>query len=381
MITKIMVAGVSATRQYFRSTSSFMRLLLLKGDSQYVQHGTRGDVAREMAATEFLKSDYNALLLMDLDQEFDPHTINRLREHNKDMVSAHYMKRTTGLLQSIWQYTLDGEWPYLPYLYPDIPKTGMHRIASTGMGCVLIMREVIEAVKEYLNETQPGANPFEIGKIPELTPVHTNFGSDYRFFWYAQKLGFELWGDADIETPHASSIWLHRRVLEDMTPTPEKIADYLMTHQYKNTIKSRGKMTLNSFEARRIILDQEYRNAEGDNKIIIGGQLAEIEMWMRDLQQMAPPEGMVRKWAEKRPDNAPKLPTFSTQAELDAAIGDQRENAINGMSAEDATAHRKNTRQNEAVDAAKRMSLYNKSQKPVESIQTSTDPGEMVQLV
>ena len=377
-ISKVMVAGLTADRQYIDSILSFDRFLKLgKDDSLFVQKGTRGDVGRETIANKFLESNHDALLMLDLDQQFPADTLIKLRSHDKDMVSAHYMKRTSRFLQSIWQYTVDGDWPYLPYLPPDIPKTGMHRIASTGMGCVLIKRSVVEAVKGYLWLDRLGANPFSIGTIPELTPVHTNFGSDYRFFWYAQKLGFELWGDADLDTPHAASIWLTRDTVDDMMATAEKKSEYLMTHVFQNAIRSRGMITLNALIAREQALNDALAiSSDKTQRLIIEGQLIECRMWKKELGNSPAPK-MVRAWEQQKPKDKPILPTFSTQQEVDYAIA-HREEAINGAGPEEAGELRKGVRQREAVDAAKRINMANELRSPAPA--ASTNRGELVEL-
>jgi len=370
-----MVAGLSADRQYLKSSLSFQRLQIGERDGVYAQYGTRGDVGREMIANKFLESKYDSLLMLDLDQDFPPDTLTRLRAHDKDMVSGHYMKRTTRFLQSIWQYTLDGEWPYLPYIYPDIPKTGLHRIASTGLGCALIKRGVIENVKEFLNARAFGSNPFEIGKIPEVSPISVNFGSDYRFFFYAQKLGYELWGDADLELPHAASIWLTRTPWEDMASTAEKRRDYLMKHVFENSIRSRAMITLNAVEARLKVLGDAYAEAEGRQKDVIGGQITEAQLWRDELTRLSPPAEYVRPWAEERPKDKPVFPTFRTQQEVDYAV-EHRETAIDGSSPAEAAEKRKEVRQREAVDAANRINLANNILHPP----ASTNQGEILQI-
>lgn len=364
-----MVAGLSADRQYLNSTISFTNIKLRDIDGQFVQHGTRGDVGRAIICDQFLNSKHDALLLLDLDMEFQPDVLERLRVHSHDMVSGHYMKRTTRFLHSIWQYTVDGSWPYLPYVAPEIPLSGMHRLASTGMGCVLIRRKVIEAVKAFL---PLGSNPFDIGLVPELSPMHGNFGSDYRFFYYAQKLGFELWGDADVDCPHASSIWVTRQTHKDIQPSLDKTAEYMMTHVWENTIRSRGVISLNALIARRTALEAALAKSKGEQKLVIEGQLAEVDIWMNDLKAKSPPTNAVRPWAEKLPADKPQFPAFRTEQELEYAMNN-REVASNGSGAEEAADIRKDVRQREAVDAAKRLDLYN-------HLHTSTNKGTLDKL-
>lgn len=369
MFKSVMVAGLSADRQYLTSTLSFTKIKTRPADGVFVQHGTRGDVGRGIIADQFLKSNHDGLLMLDLDQRFPENTLEQLRSHARPMVSGHYMKRTTRFLQSIWQYTLDGDWPYLPYIAPNIPITGLHRIATTGMGCVLIHREVVERVRAHIPE---GSNPFDIGTVPELTPfAGLSFGSDYRFFYYAQKLGFELWGDADLECPHVTSLWLTRTSHEDIQPSPEKTYDHLMKRVFEASIRSRGMITLNAVVARKAVLEGEYAGADGNQKLIIAGQIAECETWEKELIANSPPQDFVRAWADKKPEDKPQFPSFRTEIEKNYAI-EHREEAINGADPEAAAAFRRDSRQNEATDAAKRLHLFN--------LNTSTNQGEMTKV-
>ena len=67
-ISKVMVAGLSADRQYLKSSISLQKLKLGEKDSVYIQHGTRGDVGRELIANKFLEGNFDALLMLDLDE-------------------------------------------------------------------------------------------------------------------------------------------------------------------------------------------------------------------------------------------------------------------------------------------------------------------------
>src|SRR3990167_1486032 len=225
---RVLIAGISAVRQYFDSVHSWETMQRRKGDELWFQATNIGEMGRQLAVEKFLTSpQFDAIFMCDLDQKFPMDALEKLRAHDKDMVTGHYMQRRTSTLRSNWKYTIDGGWPYLPYLYQHIPRKGMHRLASTGLGCALIKREPIAAVKRYLDHWEHGSNPFEIGKIPELDIRFGNFGSDYRFFFYAQKLGFELWGDASVETPHATNIWMTSDIHETFMPNPERDAEML----------------------------------------------------------------------------------------------------------------------------------------------------------
>ena len=200
----IFVAGVSSELQYTKGVNSFRSLELGANDIAALHYGATGLTARKALCSEFLKKkEYDAIALFDLDMEFPVDTIQRLRKHGLDMVSGHYYRRQMKPMVSIIDISLDETWPYIPLL--DVPQSGLHEIASTGMGCVLIRRQVIEAVAA---ELPPLLHPFDNGPLEWLTGSHINLGQDKRFFALARRLGYKLWLDAEIKCRHAITNWI-----------------------------------------------------------------------------------------------------------------------------------------------------------------------------
>lgn len=362
-IGKVMIAGISAPRQYFSSLHSWENMKRRPGDKVYHQATNIGEVGRTIAVEKFLADkQFDALFMCDLDQEFPMDALEMLRSHDKDMVTGHYMQRRTSSLISNWKYTVDGDWPYLPYLYDEIPRTGLHRLACTGLGCVLIKREPIVAVKKYLDYWEPNSNPFEIGKIPELDIRYGNFGSDYRFFFYAQRLGYELWGDADVETPHATNIWLTRASHKLFEYSADKDAKMLNEKVFLPTIRSYGIISLNAIVARKkailgVLGEMEAdKNADQRNYDVLQGQLLECQMWIDTLSAESPPPGFVEKWhRDPQPalaDAPVKFPTFKSREELDEALANP-EKDIEGQSPEQLAANRTIASRNGAMEAAR----------------------------
>jgi len=201
---KIFVAGVSSELQYTKGINSFRSVQTNKGDVVALHYGATGLAARKALCSEFLsKTEFDAIALMDLDMDFPVNTIQKLREHDLDMVSGHYYRRQLDPMASIVDLITDETWPHIPIM--DVPKSGLHEIASTGMGCVLIKRHVIEAVAEKL---PPLEHPFDGGPVEWLTDSHIHLGQDKRFFALARKLGYKLWLDADVRCKHALTVWM-----------------------------------------------------------------------------------------------------------------------------------------------------------------------------
>jgi hypothetical protein len=200
----VFVIGVSSETQYVNGLLSFRDLVIDANDTLAVHHGATGLYARKAGCTEFLEhKEYDALFLLDLDMTYPRDALKRLREHDLDMVSGHYYKRQLRPMFSVVDVSPDGTWPYIPLL--DVPQSGLHEIASTGMGCVLIRRHVIEAVAR---ELPPLSHPFDNGPLEWLTGSNYALGQDKRFFSIARKLGYKLYLDADVKCKHGVTAWI-----------------------------------------------------------------------------------------------------------------------------------------------------------------------------
>lgn len=383
VINNVMLAGVSADKQHIKSFKSFMEIERNDGDGIYVQDSSRGDIARTLVCDRFLNDTrYDALLLCDLDQVFPKDTLIRLRSHDLDMVSGHYMKRTTKRTESIWQQSVvPCDWPY--YSLVDPPLTGLHRLASSGMGCVLIKRHVIEDVAMMLPK---GSSPFEIGKLPEVAILQGNFGSDYRFFYLAQKLGYELWGDAEVDCPHAITVWLRRNTAELMLEDRMNSINYQVKTMFSNSVKGKDMINGNTIMARIIQLNEIRKETSEERKLlVIDGQIAECEMWLEEYKKNANSPEDVEMWKNnyRYYGTPPKghditLPVFESEQEAEQAIA-TRDLAMGNIDEQEAAKVRSRIRQEEAAKAVGRMNGQNKDNK-FQTLITSTNTGEMSEL-
>jgi hypothetical protein len=376
---KVFIAGITAQWQYIPAFHSFLEMKIRKGDEQRYRTGGRGDVERSNALKGFYESKCDALMMCDLDHKFPVDALEKLRAHNLPMVSGHYMKRTTHSLKSIWQWSLEPlSWPYLPFINP--PRTGMHKIAVTGMGCVLIQREVIEAVARMM---PPGANPFEIGKLPDAAYLQSNFGSDYRFFYLAQKLGYELWGDADVELPHAATAWLKRDTIFELEQARKEVIHEMTDNVIRASIQNNGAPTKNAFMARIIQLRNERETVTNPDVLkVIDGQIAENEFYLAEVSEYAPPPEAIEvwknrySWANGIPEFLQsnlrdiKLPTFGKRDLVERAI-EERDLAPDGSNEEEAIQKRGMAHQAQARRVAEKLNAFN-----VPGTAVSLGPGE-----
>ena len=202
---KVFVGGVTSERQYTKSLFRFVDLVIRDGDQKVVPGNVlRGDAARIELCDEFLEGDKDAILMLDMDMAPPNDMLEKLRKHDLDAVTAHYWKRQFPM-ESICGISSDDTWPYIPL--DPVPTKGLHEVVTTGFGCVLIKREVVEAVKDSLPK---GDHPFALGTTPEMAHGELHFGADFRFFHLVRKLGYKLWLDAEVESLHAMTMWLGR---------------------------------------------------------------------------------------------------------------------------------------------------------------------------
>ena len=215
---RVYVAGISGDVQYVKSLRTFYEIEVEPGDEKRERASGRGDVSRLLACEEFLeRKEFGAIGFFDLDMLHPPDVLKRLRAHDLDMVTGHYYARNSRNTHSVISNFGDGTFPFPPMV--DIPRSGLHEIAVTGLGCVLIKRRVVEDVARYLPK---GDNPFAIGVLPQLTRDHRALGSDFRFFTAARYLGYKLWLDAGVESRHGIIYWVNHEIADRLRNYPKE---------------------------------------------------------------------------------------------------------------------------------------------------------------
>ena len=290
---RILVAGVSAELQYVKSQNSFYGLRVQDGDYRTFDFGKPGIHARRKIGSLFeRKTQYDALLLCDMDMKFPEDALESMRARDVDMVTGHYFRRRTNPMLSVVQIERDG-WPYVPMI--DVPDEGLHEVASTGMGCVLIKREVYTAVKDGLPK---GGHPFNEAPLPWLTGDYAHFGQDVAFFAQARRLGYKLWLDASVECAHGHTMWLTKKLYDQLGHKDEQLENwtklFAVSREKNGMDKKTAKIRIEQLEmARKEVADElaraEERVAMLTNQLAVAdGQIAEREM---DKQQRDYPPG------------------------------------------------------------------------------------------
>jgi hypothetical protein len=207
----VYISAVSSEKQYAKTLDSFYEMDIREGDIRGVLFGRPGFIARMDLCDAFLKDKTkDAILLVDLDMVIPRDGLEKLRAHDLDMVTGHYFRRHTAPIMSVCQ-VVDKENNQIPLV--DVPDSGLHEIAATGFGFVLIKREVIEAVAKL----DKISHPFAPGPVPEVGHYDI-FGQDIRFFYYTRKLGYRLWLDAGVECKHATTFYTSKWLYDIIRP-------------------------------------------------------------------------------------------------------------------------------------------------------------------
>lgn len=345
---RVFLAGVSSYMQFVASLNTFHDMKIRDGDEKATNYNARGDIARITLCNEFLRrAEFDAIFMADLDMKYPPDLLERLRSHDVDMVTGHYFKRQPNPIQSVVSVSSDGSWPYHPLV--DIPDDGLHEVACTGMGNVLIKRKVIEDVIKAL---RPGEHPFQIGPMPEMVDGdHGSFGADFLFFTTARQLGYRLWLDAhpDAEARHAATLWVDRRIYNIMRPHQYKKREgyWRETFRYERKLHGMDKKTA---EARLQQLQEhrmEYANLLDAAKeqmefyryklAVIDGQIAERGI---DTQNNPlPPKAKKVK----------NVPVFPSKEEAERALANRGKGPM-GETAEEAADLRDDVHKQHAQD-------------------------------
>lgn len=160
--------------------------------------------ARNRIAARFLQSDCTHLLFLDTDLIFSPEHVERLISHGQPFIIGLYPKKQE---QLAWVCNTREEFG------PRDPETGLQRILYGGTGCMLIAREVIEAViathPEVAYQPDDGEDDvplydiFRVGVYEDPVAKRRRYLSeDWFFCQYALDAGYPLYADTHVVLKH-----------------------------------------------------------------------------------------------------------------------------------------------------------------------------------
>lgn len=142
---KILIAIPTAQNIHPQTFKSIYDLVIPDGyeaDFQYF-YGYSVDQVRNLIASWVVKS-YDYLFAVDYDISFEPLTLVRLLQHDLDVVSGLYIQRKPGEhILEIYRTAENGDQYNVPVCFL---RNELEPIDACGFGCVLVKREVLEAV-------------------------------------------------------------------------------------------------------------------------------------------------------------------------------------------------------------------------------------------
>lgn len=208
--------------------------------------GTKGFEARQLHFERWLEeTKHPFMLLLDADEIYEPDTLERLRSRKLPYLSGYHLRRRWAPMAPLWfKPAPPNVWPREPWT--DVPEAGkLHELGGSGWGCILIHRDVAEAVKPLLKgepfvlEDDMDVWPYDLARISaamrglrtlttetkalsletlrrsvdeytsvleeEIRPLRVikdHIGSDLRFPFFARAAGYRLMGDPDVQCAH-----------------------------------------------------------------------------------------------------------------------------------------------------------------------------------
>lgn len=163
-------------------------------------HGQSPAEARNIIIKMAVDGNFTHVLFLDDDMEFPQDLLTRLIAHDKDVVTALYLKR---------------DFPHIPCLFDDVagdkghckfmlltgenvPKEELIPIVNCGFGSVLIKTEVLKALDQY--------KPYYVtlGEIQK-----DGWCDDVAFFNKVRAAGFQLYCDMSLHCGHFTTTCIY----------------------------------------------------------------------------------------------------------------------------------------------------------------------------
>jgi len=139
--------------------------------------------SRNQIAKKAIEMDADYVMWFDSDMIFEPDTMLKLIEADKDIVSGLYFRRSPPYsLVAFDKCDLEtGEWTQ-----QEVPEK-LETCEAVGFGCVLLKTDVLrEIVIKFNTWFQP----------------MKGFGEDLAFCWRARQCGYDIWLDPDVVCGH-----------------------------------------------------------------------------------------------------------------------------------------------------------------------------------
>lgn len=174
-------------RGYIHEQTALSLMEMTELPYKFVPFFTRGcfiSAQREFIAQIAIKAQFTYLLFIDSDIKFPPETIDKLIQHDKDIIGAMYHYRylpKKPIVKFLKNERLVDE--------GEVPNK-VFKVGALGMGCMLIKTSVFHKMKK----------PYFTVLFDNNGQVHSS--EDINFCVKARKAGFDIWCDPVLEIKH-----------------------------------------------------------------------------------------------------------------------------------------------------------------------------------
>jgi hypothetical protein len=145
--------------------------------------------ARENIAETFLRSNHDALVMIDSDMTFHHEAVDRLATFNKPFVTAKAFKRVPPYQPCFYTHVDRNEKGEISLQVPiEYQHNSLLEIEGAGMACVFIAREVFEKVKGPYFDPLPG------------------LGEDLTFCLKVKQAGIPMYCDTGMQFGHVGAM-------------------------------------------------------------------------------------------------------------------------------------------------------------------------------
>lgn len=163
-----------------------------------VLSGAPFDHARNMACENLLNHKFTWLFFLDDDVVAPPDTFERLKSHNKDIISGIYYRRATPIVPVMLKYDDKGQSQWVTQWSPP---NSVIEVDLVGAGCLLIHRRVIERMSRPWFEWQLGK--VDPPPVPGEAPRPAKLSEDFAFCYKAKReFGFSIFVDTSVQCDH-----------------------------------------------------------------------------------------------------------------------------------------------------------------------------------
>lgn len=192
--------GGQCTEQYFSSCMALKDQLVRAGVEHAWLTGINESLitrARNGMVASFMKTEFQSLMFIDADIQFEPEDVGKLWNMNADVaVGVYAMKKPDAAWYAAW---VDGK------LMKELPDKPMD-VDFAGTGFMMIKREVIQRMIEAYPETKHESNEGTCHALFDTAVLDdTYYSEDYLFCRRFREIGGAITMDPTVKLKHIGS--------------------------------------------------------------------------------------------------------------------------------------------------------------------------------